>query len=52
MIQKIPKFHKYTYKYTQDSRSEGVVAIMNKEGDTRVYFRFWYINTNVLAFVI
>ena len=36
-----------TYLYDiQDSPSEGVIAIMNKEGDTRVYFCFfWYINS-------
>ena len=35
--------------YLQDSPSEGVMAITNKDGDNRVYFRFWYINSNMLA---
>ena len=25
------------------------MPIMNKEGDERVYFCFWYINSNMLA---
>ena len=30
----------------QDSPSEGFIAIVNKEGDKRVYFCFWYLDTN------
>lgn len=33
----------------QESPSEGVIAVMNKEGYKKVYFCFWYMNTNMLA---
>ena len=33
----------------QDFSSEGVIAIMNTEKDKRVYFCFWFINSNMLA---
>ena len=48
--QKMPKGEKHIYIYIQDSLSEGVIAIMNKEGDKRVYLCFWYTNSNMLAF--
>ena len=32
------------YIQIQDALSEGVTAIMNKEGDKRVYFSFWYVH--------
>ena len=37
-----------TYRI-QDSPSEGVIAIMNKEGDKRVYFCFWHKISSMLA---